>query len=374
MKTPRVWWSAVLTLLLVVGYGQSARPASVAPAGDPGSLVVTAPAGLTRDAPGTYRTDLGTLDPLRVATVERTFTVRNTGRHSVTMADLRGSCGCETLLLTRKGAQAKSLILAPGDEADIHLSIRLNTYADGPVRKYVYAYGPASTGQGTPLMTIALDMRLEKSIIFDPPSVDFGTVPAGQPASRPLLVTALKAMVAGDDLPTPASLNPDVTVRPVAATLPVVQDGKPALRRLFLVILSSHAPAGQIGGDIRFESSARPSEQGPLIQTASLLGIVSSSLSAAPSTAFFGSLPWGSGPTRAVVITLPAGSVGALTISADRPWVTATLSPAVPASGRRLLTISLLKDAPAGDLLATVTLVMGGKESLAIPVIAELTK
>ena len=256
MKTFRLGWHIAPALLILIGL--SARPAPSLPPTSQTPLIITAPAGLTRDAPGTYQTDLGTLDPLRVATVERTFTVRNTGPQPVTVADVRGSCGCETLLLTHKGTQAKSLTLAPGDEANVHLSIRLNTYADGPVRKYVYAYGPADTGQGTPLLTIALDMRLEKSIAFDPPSVDFGTVTAGQSASRPLLVTVALDLVAGEDLPTPASLNPDVVVRPLGATLRVMEDGKPALRRLFMLTLSAQAPAGRIAGDVRFEFERPP--------------------------------------------------------------------------------------------------------------------
>ena len=115
----------------------------------------------------------------------------------VTVADLRGSCGCGTLLLAKDGVQTKNVTLASGDKADIHLWIRLNSDASGPVRKYVWAYGPPAAGQGTPLVTIALDMMLEKSVSFEPASVDFGTVTAGHGASRPLPVTAAQTWSPG---------------------------------------------------------------------------------------------------------------------------------------------------------------------------------
>ena len=74
-----------------------------------------------------------------------------------------------------------------------------------------------------------------------------------------------------------------------------------------------------------------------------------------------------------MVLTLPMGNIGPLTMSADQPWVITSLAPAASTSSRHLLIITLRKDAPLGDIQANVTINANGKAALKIPVVAELT-
>lgn len=335
-----------------------------------GALVVTAPKGIIRDAPGAYHIDLGVIDPLTRAVVERTFTFKNTTKDAVFITELRGSCGCETMLMSQGDRKVATASLAPGAQATVKLSIKMDSYSNGPVRKYVWAYGPGGTSQ--PLVTIALDMTFARSISFNPPNIDFRSVTAGQTSSVPVTLTVLKRIVTGHDLPTPVSTNPSVMVRALTATAEISENGNQALRRTYSISLASDAPTGSIAGGVRFQSNIVRPGKFPLALTAPVFGIVTGNASATPSTVFFGSLPAHALAARTVILTVPPESHTDLAAKSDEPWLTASI--AAGKGIKRVLTIELQKNAPVGNVKATVMVTVGAKHVISIPVIAELTR
>ena len=315
---------------------------------------------------------------MRTPRLECTFTLQNDSTKPLTITRLRGSCGCETLLLQKDGRRLPAASLNPGEKVTLRLSIQLHTGSAGPARKYVWVDGPETTGLTTPLATLEVDLTLRRSVFFTPSFVNFGKVEAGAGAAQTLTVSLDSDLSPDLPLPLLQSTDPSIHVQAVGPLKPV-QAGEQSLRRqTYQVLLSPSAHAGRVSGSLVFPaaSGALPSSASPLAGLSiSVVGTVSGALDALPATLFFGSLPAGKPASRSVILSVAsAPTAQSLHAAADTPWLTATLAPCDPTTKHRLLTVTLTTDAPLGPLQGKISITSAAGDHLDIPVIAELTK
>jgi len=371
-----------LFLCAVSGTAQAGEltPPHPATAPIPSRLTLRPVPGLTIVDRNTYRYDAGVVDVIRTPRLERTFTLENDGKQPVTIARLRGSCGCEELRLLRGGKAVPSTRLDPGETATLHLAINLHGGQSGPTRKYLWVDGPEAAGQTLSLALLEVDLSLRQSVSFAPASLNFGKVEAGTGAALPLTVSLDSdllpdpGLLPDSALPLLQSADPDLQVERVGPLQRVEEGGKERLRQAFQVLLSPTAHAGHLSGDLRFTAPRALAGSLSLLAGVSVpvTGTVTGALDAIPATVFFGSLPAGKPVRRSVVLS--SVMLGSLSASGDAPWLQATLAPADPSAKHRLLTVTLTARAPLGPLQGKVTVTTARGERLDIPVIAELTK
>lgn len=371
----------VLLLLLVLAslypvLGQTPRP-SMAPAVTDPPISFLPLAGLTLIEKDTYRYEAGAVDTIRTPHLDQTFTFKNTTSQPITITRLRGSCGCETLLLLKGSAPIPTARLYPGEQATIHLGVNLHGGQTGLVRKYVWIDGPeAASQQESPLATLEVDILLLQSVSFEPSFLDFGKVEAGAGASQSLTVSFDADLLSGIEPPRLTSSSPDVQAKPAGPLLRITEGGKSRLRQAYHVTFSPAAHAGRIAGDLAFDLPPVPGGFAPASRVKLLLsGEVAGAIDALPASVFFGSLPSGKSVTRSVVLsTASAASPQSLRATSSAPWLRATLDQTLAPARHRLLSVTLTDQAPVGPIQGRVTIAFGQGEHLDIPVIAELTK
>ncbi len=341
----------------------------------PGLAFLPVP-GSSASAPGTLHYDGGSVDVTRAERWTRTFTLRNTGRQAATAAELRGSCGCETLLLTKGGLPARQVRLAPGETAEVRVDVRLSADEAGLARKYVWVYGPQSPpGQSVPLATLELDLALRQSAAFSPSRLDFGRVPSGTGGAQTVTVT-LDADLAPSGMPPPlVSLDPAVRAVPTGPPQAQMVGGRAVVIQRYRAALSPAAPAGRVSAVLRF--GPPPDGTAPKVWARPALpvsAVVAGDLDALPATVFFGSLPAGTSAVRTVVLSLAAAQTAAsLTVTSPVPWLQARIEPSSAPATHQLLSVTLAANAPPG-LLQAELMVVSGRSHLEIPVVAERTK
>jgi len=333
--------------------------------------------GLTLVEKDTYRYEAGAVDTIRTPHLERAFTLKNTTRQPITLTRLRGSCGCETLLLLKGGVSTPTTHLAPGEQAVIHLSVNLHTGQPGAVRKYVWIDGLApASGQTAPLATLEVDILLEQSVSFTPRFLDFGKIEAGAGAKQSVTVSFDPALFPTSILPLLSGTGPDMRTSLLGPLQHIVEDGKPRLRQTYQVTLSPSAHAGSLSSGLWLELPPAPGGQAlaPRVDLP-VTGQVAGALDALPASMFFGSLPAGKPATRSVALSLGSSSGGqSLSVTTSNPWLHAALDQPTATGRHRLLSITLTDQAPLGPVQGKVTVILGKEDRLDIPVIAELTK
>lgn len=330
----------------------------------------------------TARYDAGIVDVVRTPRLERTFAVENATAQPLTITGLRGSCGCETLLLRKSGTEISTLRLAPGEQAEIQLGVQLYSGQSGAVRKYVWVDGTtAQPGEASPLATLEVDIALRQSLSFQPSYLSFGKIEAGAGSAQTLTVTLdadlLPASTPAPALPPLRSGNPAVQASPVGPPRRLETAGKAQVQQDYSVTLSPSAHAGHVSGDLWLDFPPELAEDAARLSAQKLpvSGEVAGALDALPASVFFGSLPAGKAVTRSVVITLASPqSAEALTAASPQPWLRASLDASPSSPGHRLLSITLTKQAPVGPIQEKVTVSLGSGDRLDIPIIAEMTK
>lgn len=296
--------------------------------------------------------------------VDHTFTLKNVSAAPVTLSRLRGSCGCETLILKKNGAEAKTTTLAPGEAAQVKVSVALREGQDGEMHKFAWAYGPDPNSPPLETMEIAMNVRLP--VVFTPTVLDFGTLTVGEARSVPVTVTADTAALAGGPIPTPQAAGVSVTSDgPEAAT---VRDGHPSRSRRFKVTLAAPAEAGPLTGRLTMPAGSPPGLASAGIP---LTGTISGNLTAQPRSLFFGAVPAGKGVTREASLSQAAGNRGkALLASSDKPWLTARVR-AQPGANS-VLEVTLQPNAPVGVVQTQVVVTSSSGERLSIPIVGEV--
>lgn len=335
----------------------------------PALLTVVPDAHVLAAAPGQAQTDVGSVDPAVQAQATQTFHLKNATGGPITISRLRASCGCETLLLTKAGRAVPTTILAPGEQAEVKMSVRLAGQHSGRLEKFAWVYGP----QGDPaLATLVMALTIRQAVSFSPDFLDFGTVAGQTTHVRPLTVTVDRSAVPPGGLPPLTDEDGEIRAAPQGSPQPTLRDGKLSVRQDYLVTLTAPPQSGRVSGRLRF---ATPPQGGNLLSNVfePLGGTVTGDLLASPKTVYFGSVILGRAATRQVLISVSAQKAGsALTVSSSSVW----LSPSLSASGGspRLLTVVLKAGAPSGPLQAQITVVSDKGDRVTVPVVAEIVR
>ena len=363
LKNP--WLALFLLTVLALSERVGVCQAAAAPL-----LAVVNDAQVIATAPSYAQADAGLVDPAATPEVTQVFRLKNATPQPVTISRLRASCGCETLLLSKGGKSVSETLLAPGEQVEVKMTVKLTGERTGVLNKFAWVYGP----QGDPpLATLAMAITIREVVSFSPSFLDFGAVAVSSTHSQPLTVTVDQSEVPATGLPPLVSARPDLRITAQGSPQPVTRDGKPSVRQDYLVTLMSPLQSGRLSGDIRFQT---------LPLAASLLarafvplgGTVTGELAASPKTLFFGSVSSSQPITRQVLIAIPAKDAsGTFTASSDIPWLQAALqAPSAGLPQRRLLEVTLKPGSPSGSMQAQITVISPTGERLLIPVIAEV--
>jgi hypothetical protein len=349
-------------------------PAPVASPAIASGLVVLPDALVKTTAPDSAHVEIGPTDPVVTPMTEQLFRLKNTSAKPITLSRLRASCGCETLLLSKGGVSVPTAILAPGEQAEVRIKVKLTGQRSGLLHKYAWVYGP----QGEPpLATLEMAITIREAVSFSPSFLDFGAVASQSTHALPLTVTVAKNTVPTGGLPLLASPDPNVHVVAQGALESVLQDGKPALRQNYEVTLAAPLNSGRIAGDLRFQEAETLS---PSFRTAfvPLGATVVGSLSASPKTVFLGSVMADQAVTRQVLLSVAAKDAAkSLRVISSSPWllpVLAALDTTAADTAPRLLSVTLKVGAPPGPLQAQIEIVSETGERLQIPVVAEIVR
>lgn len=327
-----------------------APSAGIPPAPDSGSGP-----GQTHSYPHA-RHEFGTVSLLDTNTVEKTFTLKNTGSSAVTLARLQASCGCLSALVEEadtKGSSSASsnspaplrgVKILPGQEKQVKVSVSLPGLRPGPLTKSVLVY--VAEQPDRPAAQIDMVGTLAPAVSFSTPQplLDFGRVKAGEEHSVILTATFDSRLfdgVAAETVSSPAAIpplapsgqNPHITVTllpPDAAT--ASQEAGTAtkkgpqqqqIQRRYRLTLAKAAPLGLLSDLLTFAAAqpnaaaavalTSPATGNPAAATTRLMawrsvalpiaGEIVGDVSAQPSMIAFGMTNAGQSVTRRITLT-----------------------------------------------------------------------
>lgn len=346
-------------------------------------LTVVPGSGVQNMGPGLAASEIGPLDPGNISKAEQTFRLRNENAQPVTIARLRASCGCESLLLIQNGVAAKSVTLAPGEETSVRMAVRLAGQRGGTLHKYAWVYAKESD---TPLASIEMILTLRAPVSFTPEFLDFGSGPAGISRSRQVIVTADCDILTGTAFPALTSSNSDVLVTAIGGAAPTERDQKPALSQTYQVTLTAQAPAGHFQSELHFEPNFINRETTsinafPASAFSTVLltarGEILGQFSASPQTLFFGSVPSGKAITRQIILSCQSSkSLQGLSSSCESRWLKICLGNPISTAGTGPailcpIVITLSAQRPSGSFQDQISLTTSSGDRLVIPVVWE---
>jgi peroxiredoxin len=321
--------------------------------------------------------DLGTVDRVVAPQIEQHFFLRNDTASAITIEKIQPTCGCAAALIP-PAFQADTNILAAGKGADIKVTMDLRGLRPGVTAKQVWVY---AKGNPSPLAMMELKLKLEPTIEFSVPSVDFGRVPAGNARSIVIAAAADSRLVVGG-WPRPVCSHPDVEISPGTDSISI---GGPVRKRSYTVTLPANARLGSLAGTISFLSGGvkavgRDSDETAFLGGASvtLAGEVAGPISVSPGSAVFGTLAAGlEANQRVIILGEDAHALEGLFAESGNTHVLVHLSSVEesptasnPRGAALALTIRLLKTRPLGALEANITLTTPKGIRLVVPIIA----
>ena len=318
----------------------------------------------------------GTVNSLHFPQVEHTFLLRNVGDSPIVIDHLEPTCGCSS---PQEDSNNPTSALAPGKTLSVRFILQTATLLPGGFGKYIYVF---IRGDGIPAACLGMVGEIQSVITFDPHSISFGAVTAGQ--SKTLLLHAQidKALIQNGIPPPLRSSNPDIKIIPVES--PMKGKFTEDVQRSYEITLLKHAQLGRVGGYLCFTAgdSRQPLPEmapeamaGAAIagQVVYLTGMVKGKLSAYPPVIIFGSLKQGmqekiTASIHAVDPTLIHG----LRITSSSPYVMAVLAHSGNADST--LHVTITGKAPAGGLAESVTVLSSDGERLVIKIYGSILK
>lgn len=267
---------------------------------------------------------VGIVSPLTTSRLDHTFVLTNSSPASVTLTDLRPSCGCTSALL---GGQASlPLTLLPGQHVSVQVAVDALHLAPGPLDKSVAVY---VRGQPAPAAILCLVGTILPVAAFTPSVLDFGQTRAGQEGSLTLTVQLDQHSMPAGAAPRLVSSDPDIQVTSapppagISSGVATTFGTPPAPVQTYRGTLSPHARIGTVTGRVSLvfpcTSGASDLPGGSL----SLRGEVIGDVSAAPAVVAFGTVTAGRPAAQQVFLT--GLRLNALKVSSDSPYVTVHL-------------------------------------------------
>lgn len=356
----------------------------------PMALTVVAAPGAPEGDPSTYHFKPEDADNSQGIT--HIFILRNETSQQVKIVRIDASCSCTTAVLQPGGAtpaaDTGNVVLAPGQEARLLVTVGLGDAAAGEMEKTVWV---RVDGQTDPAATLHVTGTIDPPIMFVPQTLDFGAGPAGQSRKVQFYVGFSPKSLPANTPPGLVSPAPYISLKP--------DEGKdrtadfPSTYRVFryTAVLKSDAPLGPIDGAITLrQASASPMPAGNALvfgagsttpQTVPesslpeaslpLQGSITGDLSAQPSTAIFGTVA--AGKAANVQMTVSSASkkdLAGMSFTADQPWLSAKVAGPAGVPGTWIIRLTIAATAPAGAQNAHLIGTAPSGERLVIPVMA----
>jgi hypothetical protein len=346
---------ALLLTLSVMAARADTRTASEAP-----TVVRVGLGGVTAAA----RADCGSVTGTDVS---HTFLLRNADASPLTISRFHPSCHCTSAALVPDGGLP--VVLAPGAEATVRVSVAVEPYLIGPLEKSVQVY---ADGRDTPIATLTLDADVRPLVSLEPTQLDFGMAPAGHVRTRTLRATLDARLAPAEGTPQLLATDPDLKVTPLAASADVTSGMRTYMYR---VTLAPDAALGPVRDVLEFAHSAGQSATlGATLSDSSgvpVTGTVVGSATASPSLVAFGTVSVGHAAGLRVTLTAPHQGIlaAARAVVADRDlhcrWEHG-------APGTRSLVVTLFAPTP-GSVQSAVIVLLANGQRLRIPITAYVT-
>jgi hypothetical protein len=330
--------------------------------------------------------------------ISHVFTLKNENSKPVTIVRIDASCSCTTAVVQSGGATPGTstgvTALAPGAEAKIKVTVSFGDAAAGDLDKTVWV---RVENQADPAATMHITGTIVPAVAFEPSTMDFGTVPAGQEKVLIFAVGISPRVPSSGDNPLPTSSVPYLKIAPFTGPMPDPNFPKSYRVLAYQATLPAGAPMGPFEGTIGFGDSrsdvvaTMPAPGGgtalvlggptgpatmPVAPSAMLSasvpvrGIVTGDLLATPQTAVFGTVSAGHSSSLRLAIASKAGrDLSQMTFTTDQPWLTAHMMGRSGEDGAWSVQIDISGSAPAGAQTATVIGTVGG-EKIAISMLA----
>ena len=391
------------TALPASALDKPAPPSSAAVA--PVNRSITAPAGyvfrpqevgltvetvseITLSSPNYAHRDFGDINPFTTQEVEQTFLLQNSSKVSVTLKDLKTTCGCTSVFLgTTADASQAMPVLAPGQKIPIRMHVDFTNVPPGLLHKYVLIY---AQGYEIPVGVLEMTGTLLPSARIAPETLDFGAVAGGKTRSLEITVTYAKRALSANGLPPLLCSDPTVRVKPVfgarvtnAAFSQEKQDKNVGTQK-YQIILPADAPAGPVAATLSFTASGEagaidyssPEAVVPGLRSvaAYLKGQITGDVEASPSIASLVRVVPGQQVNQTIELAAKtAASLQDIQITSASPFLALRLqsphSASLSSAARtRTLVISLAANTPPGILQTSVLLTLANGKLLRIPV------
>jgi len=367
------------------------------------------------------RYDFGLTLQLENRYVEQTFLLWNDSKSPLEKLRLKyshpASLQAMLVLKSGKGLAPQPLgsdlslpSMPPNAELAIRVKLDLSKVPSGPILERVIV---ESQGQPHPVALMELTGEQVPLVTFQPASLDFGQLSAGQSSTRIVTVQIHPRLAPAGSVPKLICTQPDVRIEAIPLDpgakrkSPVfTEDQKKAGLYSFRLTLPADASIGTISGtvSVAYISPPPPSNkktEPPLSSSVvtealhsailSLTGRIEGDLTVAPDTISFGSVVQGKQEIQQVTLR-PKDVTILKNIKINSPcaWLSArlTLPTGVPPAGIQvggsgieqnpILEVLLRPEAPAGRLQSQLTLTLSNGQRLVLPVsalvIASLSK
>jgi hypothetical protein len=320
--------------------------------------------------------DFGEIDRVLKPRIEQVILLRNDTKSTIAIERLVPTCGCAAVLLSQS-VQPNANVLAPGQTAEIKVSMDLRGLRPGKITKQVWIYS-----KGTPGADAILDLtlKLPPTVEFAEPKVDIGLVASGTARTVTVMASVDNRLLSGG-WPTLVCSHPDVQISP--GTLKAYEGG-PWRKRTYTITVPPGARIGPLAGTIAFASGGpnplgKDAEDTPFLGGASVTlgGEVKGPISASPSAVVIGALEAGIETNKTIIISgdSPQALEG-LTIANAGVHLLTHLGPVEleptainPRAASLKLIVRLLKTRPLGALETDVTVTTPKGARLVVPII-----
>jgi hypothetical protein len=280
------------------------------------------------------------------------FVVTNRLAEAVTIVDVRASCGCTS-------GRASAATVAPGQSAVIEAEMDTRNFVGKKATTLTVTLLSASGRQAE--VRLGVNALILSDIVLNPGTIDFGTVPRGQPAQRVLTIDRA-------DAPRWEITRMLSACKAIDASMDEITRTAGLVSYRLTVTLKPDAPAGLIRDEIRVLTNDPESPSFSIPVTAAIQG----DLIAAPSALALGRVTSAAGAqgrflirsrsSTPFMITTIEGQGDGLRAALDDPGPKAT----------HLLTIAYHPDegTTRGDLRRTLRVVtdLPGEPPLELPV------
>jgi hypothetical protein len=257
-------------------------------------LIFATGAGAARAQTGSWtdglfaenRHDFGSVP--RGAKVKHDFVLTNRLGETITILNLRPSCGCTS-------GQASSSTVEPGQQAVIEATMDTRNFV-GLKATVLYVYLITSSGREAEV-GLGVQSNILSDVVLNPGTVDFGLVSRGQSPSRVIAIDRINALGWRFERMVSAS-------KAINAQLVETNRNGGTVSYSLTVSLRPDAPAGPLRDEIRLISNDREAHDIPVMVN----GWIKGELTAAPSVLALGP------------IHSAAGATGRFIVRASRPF------------------------------------------------------